>query len=803
MVTRALRNELSFGAVERREKPVSGHLPYSRHVNDRVIKTDDGMLLSFMKLEGYCFETADISEINSRLLARNDLVRTLSNSRFALVGHIIRREVAPKIDSSFDNALCAEVDERYRKSLSKRRMFVNDIYLTIVRRELQGHVGTFDVFMKKLMGKKTDEGHSFDEREAVLELEDVATAIRENLAAYGARQLSVVTRDGAYFSEPLEFLVQLANGAIPRPMHLPRMKLGEALAMKRIFFGRNTLEIRGASVDETRYGALLSVREYPSLTGPGFLDNMLNVPHEFIATQTFAIVDKPDAMGAIERVRRQIDMSDEAGSVVADHLDVSRDELLSSEAIYGEHHLSVMCLGKSMEEVTRGVTAVGAALTDRSVIWVREDLNCEPAFWAQMPGNFSYIARKSMISSKNFAGFVSLHNYPSGSARDNHWGPAISVLETTSQTAYYFNYHIRDLGNFTVVGPSGSGKTVFLGFMASQSQRVLPRPKLVVVDKDRGMEILVRALGGRYEVLRPGEATGFNPLRLPDNGANREFLFQLFSFMLRPTNGGELSASEEQVIRNAIVSVMAAGETGRTLTEFATLLRGRIRAGDDDLHARLQTWLRADQRGWLFNNDRDEFSVTSIFGFDMTSVLDDPTIRTAALMYIFHRMEELLNGDPVMIFLDEGWRLLDDDVFAYFIKDKLKTIRKQNGIIGFGTQSAADIVRSKSANTLIEQTATNIFFPNPKADDESYRKAFQLSGREVNWIRSSVPEQRSFLIKHGRDSVIARLNLGSMPDLIKVLSGRTETVAELERLRARVGEDPKVWLPVFLGRAAT
>ncbi len=156
-----------------------------------------------------------------------------------------------------------------------------------------------------------------------------------------------------------------------------------------------------------------------------------------------------------------------------------------------------------------------------------------------------------------------------------------------------------------------------------------------------------------------------------------------------------------------------------------------------------------------------------------------------------------------MIFLDEGWRLLDDDVFAFFIRDKLKTIRKQNGIIGFGTQSAADIVRSKSANTLIEQTSSNIFFPNPKADDDSYREAFRLSGREVAWIRATTPESRSFLIKHGRDSVVARLNLAGMPDIIKVLSGRTETVAELDALRARLGNDPSGWLPVFLGREAS
>ena len=463
--------------------------------------------------------------------------------------------------------------------------------------------------------------------------------------------------------------------------------------------------------------------------------------------------------------------------------------------------MTVMCLGRTMAEVNATVTAAGAALTDRSVIWAREDLSCEPAFWSQLPGNFAYIARKSIISSKNFAGFVSLHNYPSGRPDGNQWGPAISVFETASQTAYFYNHHVRDLGNFTVVGPSGSGKTVFLSFISAQSQRVLPRPKLVFVDKDRGCEIFIRALGGRYEVLKPGEPTGFNPLALADTGPNRAFLFQLLGFMLRP-RAGELSAGEEQVIRNAINALMAAGPEGRTLTAFRELLRGRIRATDDDLTSRLEGWIRPEQRGWLFANPTDTFDVSRIFGFDMTSVLDDPAVRTAALMYLFHRIEEMLTGEPVMIFLDEGWRLLDDAVFAHFIKDKLKTIRKQNGIVGFGTQSAADIVRSESANTLIEQTSTNIFFPNAKADDESYRRAFRLSGREVRWIRETVPESRSFLIKHGQDSVIAKLDLGGMPDLIKVLSGRTETVEELTRLRARVGDDPADWLPHFMGRAS-
>ena len=425
----ALRFEPKFQRICRR--------PYTRHVDDHVLKTEDDMVLTIFKLDGYCFETADISEINNRLMGRNDIIRTLANVAFAAVAHVIRREVEPKIASTFDNDFCRELDERYDASLARKRMFVNDVYLTIVRRTLQGHAGTFESLMARAMGRKTAAGDDHDLHVALAELRDAATAVRENLSAYGARQLGVVNRDGVFYSEPLEFLAQILNGAIPRPMHLPRMPLDEALALKRLFFGKNAIEIRGAGPSDTRYrrddlGAGIS-----ALQRPGSLDNLLRVPYEFVATQSFAIIDRPEAAKQIDRVSRQVDMSDEAGSVISEHLEVARNELVSSEAIYGEHHMTVMCLGRSVDEVTGGRHRDRRGADRPSIIWAREDLNCEPAFWAQLPGNFPYIARKSIISSKNFAGFVSLHNYPSGSPNRNHWGPAISVFETSSQTAYY------------------------------------------------------------------------------------------------------------------------------------------------------------------------------------------------------------------------------------------------------------------------------------------------------------------------------------------------------------------------------
>ncbi|OWK20047.1 hypothetical protein AJ88_35710 [Mesorhizobium amorphae CCBAU 01583] len=58
----------------------------------------------------------------------------------------------------------------------------------------------------------------------------------------------------------------------------------------------------------------------------------------------------------------------------------------------------------------------------------------------------------------------------------------------------------------------------------------------------------------------------------------------------------------------------------------------------------------------------------------MTKILGDRKLRSAALLYIFHRLEDVIDGSPIMLFLDEGWKLLDDEVFAAFINETLKTI---------------------------------------------------------------------------------------------------------------------------------
>ncbi len=797
---KVVREELGFGKVAHNERPMASHIPYLRHMSDTVIGLENGALLSVIKLDGLFFQTEDQAELNMRSNVQNTIIRALGSSRFSVWSTVIRRQVDSEIGGAFDDAFCEQLNNRYMSQLRHKRMFANEIYLSIVRTNMRGALGLSDIVSSAFTRSGGAEVREQQTRETVTELEELVSNMTRELQKYGARELGITYRDGEPYSEPCEFINTILTCGVPRKMRLPRMGIRNYVGTSRLHFGKRAMQTQAATDEDNRYGAMLSIKEYPPYTGPGMLDGLLQVNHEFILTQSFTISDKPIAQERITRLQRQIAASDESGSAVESDIDFALNSLMNQEAVFGIHHFSLLCLSRDLEGLSKAVSELGSCLTDMNINWLREDVNLEASFWAQLPGNHSYRARKAMLSSANFSGLSSMHNFATGQSDNLHWGLPITILETTSQTPYWFNFHRRDIGHFLVTGPTGSGKTVALTFLLAQAMRISPTPKAVFFDKDRGAEIFVRAMGGAYEVLSPGTPTGFNPLQLENSGPNRDFLLRLLKSMLRSSDQRDFSQEDADTLERAIARIMEEPAAQRNLPNLSGLLVGRSRADANDLASRLRPWIDGE-KAWLFNAQHDvlSFSGRSVFGFDMTSILGNEDIRTPALMYLYHRLDELLNGDPVMFFMDEGWQLLMDETFSHFIIDKMKTIRKLNGIVGFGTQSAADIAKAKASHTLIEQSATNIHFPNPRADEESYIKRFGLTVKEFNFIKNTPPEKRTFLVKHGNDSVIARLDLSKMPDLVKVLSGRKETVEECAALRERYGDEPENWLAEFCG----
>ena len=775
-----------------REKSVGDHLPYVAQVDDHSIVTRDGLALQVIRLEGLPFETIDAVQLEARKAARDAMLQAVSSARFALVHHVVRRAVAPDLDGQFGDPFSAALDTAWRSRLAERRLYVNDLYLTIVIRPLAGRARAAD----KLLGLFVGDRQPKTEVKADLrELNRAREALMASLEPYGPTLLSCYDFASGLASEPVEFLATLLNGTTS-PMLLPQGEIAQAIARRRLSFGADAIELGPVDGGSPEFAAILSVKDYPAETDAGMLDDLYRLPFEMVVTQSFAVVDRGPALERMDLALRRMRSADDAAHSLRSELTLAKDEVSAGRALFGEHHLTIMLKADNLADLDSIVGEVQATLSDSGFAAVREELGMEAAFWAQFPGNFGYIARRALISSANFAGFASAHNFPVGKPDGNYWGKAVTLFETTSAGPYFFNFHRGDLGNFTIIGPSGSGKTVVLGFLLAQARRYSPR--IVFFDKDRGAEIFLRAIGGVYDTLRPGNPTRLNPLALPDTPANRRFLSDWVA-KLATGDGPAPTVEEAGWIADAIDASFAGPPEHRRLRFLAQLFRGRDRASGNDLAARLAPWHSGGEHAWLFDNEIDGLELDAeTIGFDMTAILDQPALRSPTMLYLFHRVEERLDGKPTIIVVDEGWKALDDEVFVARIRDWEKTIRKRGGIVGFATQSASDALESKIASAIVEQAGTQIFMANASAQAADYIDGFGLTPHEYELVRTIPETARAFLVKHGADSVVVRLNLASEPDLLTVLSGRERTVRLLDTIRDDVGDSPDAWLPRLL-----
>jgi type IV secretion system protein VirB4 len=795
-----MRKWIGAAAWSDKEALAGDRLPYLRLVDENTVLLRDGSVMATIQVPGLLFETEDTDALNAHAATREVMLRSVLDSRFVLYHHVVRRKVEVELEGKFDDPLSRHIDKRWKERLAGGSLFINDQFVTLIRRPSRGRAGMAERMARLFSRNRIGEIEA--DPTDVRTLKSAVISLLASLSAYGAELLGeydapVSNGGNGTNSEILELLSALYNGEM-RPVRRPSddTDIGQMLPYRRASFGLDAMEMRGSGGPD--FAAILGLKDYPEATSPGMLDGLLRLPFEMVVTESYAPSERTTAKERIDlALRRLRSVDEEAAAERADMLS-ARDELGMGAVGFGDHHLTVMVREGNLSRLDQATAACSSALADIGAIAVREDTNLEPAFWAQFPGNEQYVVRRALISSANMASFGSLHGFALGQASGNHWGDAVTLLETTSATPFFFNFHHGDLGNFSVIGPSGSGKTVVMNFLTAQAQKFAPRT--ILFDKDRGSELFVRGIGGRYDRITAGRQTGFNPLALPDTAANRAFLRDWFGVLLEADGPEELAQ-----IASAVDAAYANDPSLRRLRNFKELLAGTRRPETGDLADRLSAWIGADsgeggEHGWLFDNAEDKLDLDKrVLGFDMTALLESPRLRSPVMMYLFHRIDERLDGEPTMILIDEGWKALDDEVFAARIRDWLKTLRKRNALVGFATQSARDALESRISTALVEQTATMIFMPNSRARAEDYCDGFGLTNHELALIRSLPAHSRCFLIRQSDASVVVRLDLSGAPEVLTVLSGKERAVRRLDLLREAMGDNPADWFPALTG----
>jgi type IV secretion system protein VirB4 len=803
----------------RRESELAERIPYAAHVAEHVVRTISGDYVQIFRLGGLGFECADDIELNSCHERLNILWRSLASAQVALWTHLVRRRNLALPPAAAASGFAQSLESKYRGRLMRETLMVNELYISVVYRPV---ASTPAGLLSKLLSRTQRNAWQLELADALEACERLAQTLRASLERYEPQPLGLREEQGRRYSRLLELPALLINGEwVPVP--LPRAPLSRALGTVRVLFGNEAIEYRDAA--RSCLGAMLGIKEYPTPSRVGMYDRLLSAPFPLVLTQSFAFLTRTAGQGLLQRQYNRMANAGDFAISQAEQLKEALDGLSSNEFAMGEHHFSLQVLTEAsdctdpaaaarlVQTLNERVALARSLLADTGMTVAREDLALEAAFWAQLPGNFSMRPRRAPITSRNFCAMAPFHNFPCGKAEGNHWGGALCAMVTSARSPYYFSLHAsdpldadggsrKDAGHTFICGPTGCGKTVLIGFLISiLSGREVTQ---VVFDKDHGLEILVRALGGEYLPLASGAPTGFNPLQLPGSSHDEEFLKGWLGALARAANGRPLAVREQVDLDQALRGTLALDRRDRRLSRLVEFLDPTDPEG---VYARLSRWCEATHgdHDWVFDNAADtvvpRLAGRPVIGFDVTDFLDDEIARTPVTLYLFHLVRSLLDGRRFVCWMDEFWRLLADPAFERFAKDGPKTWRKLNAVMCLATQSASDVLASPISRTIVEQTPTKIFFPNVDADVEDYVAGFGLTEREHALVRDRLePGCRSFLLKQGHHSVVCQLDMRGFDAELAVVSGRVETVSQARCAIAERGSDPPQWLPQFLTR---
>lgn len=767
-------------------------IPFNSEVAPGVVKLSKGLgYCCTFEAEGIDFETCGGDSIDRYNFELEKAIRSLEPG-CQIWAHKVKSKALEDFTPDLSNKVCKWISDQYLRKIQSSGFVKTRLFITIIHKPSEtAGANKFTDFVKR-------------EQNAIQATEEMAARYAAATASYRLTRLRQKEGRGASISECLSFYAFLVNGYwedIPVTTRLAN----HLISASRLTFAEASGVIKIDLPNETtRFASCIEPRVYPTQSSPVLLSDLLYSQQDFIETQSFSILGNSDAA---DKMRRQRSRMVSGGEASVDEIrDIAQviDELRAQRVSAGEYHYSLAVFSESLAQIKRDRTEIKSILGKADFKTVDQTTIPEAAWFFQCPGNVRMRARTALMTSRNFASLAPQHTFMRGKRDGNPWGQAICLFNSPSGQPYYFNFHSsnRDqdntddkiAGNTVIFGSTGTGKTTLEAFLICCLTRY--GGCTMVLDMDRSTEIVIRAIGGTYKSFLRGAPTGMNPFQWKDTPTNRAFCKRLTTLCVTRSAKHELTIEEENRLATAVDTVYLLPHQSRRLGIVAQNLPA---SGGNSLAERLRRWVGDGDLAWVLDNPTDNLSLESgsVFGFDYSEFIDDAEVSGIFVLCMLQASETFKDGRPFVLIMEEFWKPLGTPALEEFVKDQLKTIRKENGLVVLTTQQPDDVTRTTLAKTAVQQTQTAIFLPNPKAYWDDYQQ-FGLTADEFDIVKNLPEDSRCFLVKQGGKSAVCKFDLGGLDDVLNILSGNKENVLKLDLIRERVGDVAADWLPVFL-----
>ncbi|MGE9765346.1 conjugal transfer protein TrbE [Pseudomonas sp. PDM20] len=554
---------------------------------------------------------------------------------------------------------------------------------------------------------------------------------------------------------------------------------------------------------------VVAIEGFPLESSPGMLNALTELACEYRWSNRIIFMDQHEAVSHLEKYRKlwrqkvrgffdqvfnlnsgNIDLDAKA---MVDDASSSIAEVNSGLVAAGFYTSVVVLMDEDRGVLEASAQRVAAAIKSLGFAARVETINTMDAFLGSIPGHGVENVRRPIVNTLNLAHMLPSSSIWTGSATAPcpmypAGAPAVMHCVTNGATPFRFNLHVDDVGHLFMVGPTGAGKSVHLAELAAQLRRYAGMT-VISFDKGYSMYTLAKGInaaskgksGLHFNIAGDDSKLAFCPLQFLETKSDRAWAMDWIDTILA-LNGVVSDTEMRNEIGHAIMTMHNDGS--KTLSDFCVTVQNiKVRAA-------LQQYTIEGQMGFLLDAETDGLGMSDFTVFEIEDLMNlGAKWALPVLLYLFRRIEKMLNGQPAALFLDEAWLMLGDEVFKERIREWLKVLRKANCSVIMATQNISDAVNCGIFDVILESTATKIFLPNVHALQEDNKVLYRrmgLNDRQIQIIATAV-RKRQYYFASANGHRLYELALSPLELAFVGIAGK-DPVASVKQFEAQYGD---------------
>ena len=566
------------------------------------------------------------------------------------------------------------------------------------------------------------------------------------------------------------------------------------------------------------YTPVIAIMDFPNKSYPGIFDRLNRTMTEFRWTTRFIPLSKETSAKEADKYQKrmysarksaatlftelaanvEIDRENQGALAMESEANQIQADIAMGEYVLGYYTSNLMCWDKKLEFAKEKSRKLQQVIRSCGFSTKEETFNNVEAWCGMMAGNVYSNIRRPLISTRNMSNIIPLSsawqgmNYNDFTLETTGSSVPLLTCSTSYGTPFFLNLNVRDVGHTFVFGPTGAGKSTLLALLMAQATKY-KNANIVCIDKQLSSRAFMVAAGGVY--VEPGkDEVAFQPLSelLNPEECNdseyRESLMwcQQFVECLILQQNIEVTPQMSKAISETLVLLSTKSSDMHDLTSFQGYVNyTNPETGDNTIRTALDPYCRGGAFGSVFDAEKTTLNLSKLMTIEMGSLMRLSEKAVApALMYIFRYLEKLWTvphgqKQPLtFLFLDEAWLYLQHPVFAGFIQEWLRTLRKKKVFCIFATQEVSAASKSSLRDTIVQQCLTKIYLADESAISlaDSYRE-FGLTDSEIIAL-SEATMKRDYYFKNPNGSRMFTLDLDAFQ--LALISSDHEILDNLE-----------------------